>query len=157
MYRKVLVGGLAVAAVLGAGGTAMALTASDTTSGHPDTTTATATAARPAGRLGLGHHQARLRKRLTHAQIVTKGKNGFVTHDLIKGTVTAVSATSITVQAADRTSETFAVGSDTKVRVRSNGSGAASSIAHVAKGDQVFVAGTGTSTLTAKHVLDVKK
>jgi hypothetical protein len=155
MYRKVLVGGLTAAAVLGAGGTAMALTASDTTSGHPDTTTATAT--RPAARLGLGHHQARLRKRLTHAQIVTKGKHGSVTHDLIKGTVTAVSATSITVQAADRTSETFTVGSDTKVRVRSNGSGAASSIAHVAKGDQVFVAGTGTSTLTAKHVFDVKK
>jgi hypothetical protein len=149
MYRKVPIGGVTAAAVLGAGGTALALTGSDTTGGHPATKAAAA----------AGHHKgrARLLKRLSHAQIVTSGRNGFVTHDLIKGTVTAVSATSVTVQAADKTSLTFSVGSDTKVRMRTKGQGAASSIGHVAKGDHVLVTGTGASHPAAKHVVDIKK
>jgi hypothetical protein len=96
-------------------------------------------------------------RRLAHGQFVVKGKDGrFETHDIIRGTVTAVSATSITVQAQDKKSETFAVTKDTKVRVRDKGKGAASTISKVAKGDRVMVAGTGTSALTAKHVVDVK-
>lgn len=150
MYRNILVGGLTVAAILGAGGTALALTGDNTTSGQASTSAHAAAAPAAKGR-------ARLLKRLSHAQIVTSGKKGFVTHELIKGTVTAVSATSITVQAADRTSETFTVDKATKVRVRSGGSGAPSSIGQVAKGDHVFVAGTGTGTPVAKHVIDVKK
>jgi phosphoheptose isomerase len=43
------------------------------------------------------------------------------------------------------------------VRVRTAGKGGSSTIASVAKGDHVLVAGTGTSTITAKHVIDVKK
>jgi hypothetical protein len=61
------------------------------------------------------------------------------------------------VQAADKKSETFVISKDTKVRMRTSGKGAASSIDKVAKGDHVVVAGTGTTTLTAKHVVDVKK
>lgn len=151
MYRKILIGGVTAAAIVGAGGTALAVSGSDsTTSGNPVTAAAKQTPAK-----GKGNH--RLLRRLSHAQIVTKGKDGFVTHDLIRGSVTAVSATSITVQAADKTSEKFVVTKDTKVRVRTAGKGAASSIDKVAVGDQVMVAGTGTSTLTAKHVVDVKK
>jgi len=152
MYRKVLVGGLTAAAILGAGGTALALTGSDASSGGSGL-------ASVAGDRS-GHHpkgKARLLKRLSHAEIVTHGKKGFVTHALIKGTVTAVSPTSITVQAADKTSETFVIDKDTKVRARSGGKGTASSIDEVAKGDQVLVAGTGASHPTAKHVVDVKK
>ena len=67
-----------------------------------------------------------------------------------------MSATSITVQAADKKSETFAVTKDTKVRVRDNGKAADSTISKVAKGDHVVVAGTGTSSFSAKHVVDVK-
>lgn len=152
MYRKILVGGLTAAAILGAGGTALALTASDTPSSGSSTSSPNH---RPGEHAGKG--RARLLKRLSHAQIVTRKGTGFVTHDLIRGTVTEVSSTSITVQAADKTAETFVVNGDTKVRVRANGHGSASSIGKVAKGDQVFVAGTGTSTLTAKHVVDVKK
>jgi len=148
MYRNVLVGGLTAAAVLGAGGTALALTGSDGSSSGSGS---------HAGQLGHGHGKARLLKRLQHAEIVTKNAKGFVTHELIKGTVTDVSATSITVQAADKTSETFTVNGDTKVRVRSGGKGSASSIDKVAKGDQVFVAGIGASSPTAKHVVDIKK
>ena len=151
MYRRVLVGGLTAASILGAGGTALALTGSDGFSGA-------GTAAGSGAQAGQhGHGKARLLKRLQHAEIVTKNKTGFVTHELIKGTVTSVSSTSITVQAADKTSETFTVNGDTKVRVRSGGKGAPSSIGKVAKGDQVFVGGVGASTPTAKHVIDIKK
>lgn len=149
MYRNVLVGGLTAATILGAGGTALALTGSDGSTGS------SAGSGSHAGQ--LGHGKARLLKRLQHAEIVTKNAKGFVTHELIKGTVTDVSSTSITVQAADKVSETFIVNGDTKVRVRSGGKGSASSIDKVAKGDQVFVAGIGASSPTAKHVIDVKK
>jgi hypothetical protein len=122
--------------------------------------TSSSSSSSPSSRSGKADHpRARgLLRRLSHAQIVTRGKGGgFVTHDLIKGTVTSVSATSITVRAADSTTETFVVNTATKVRVRSDGKGAAATIGDVAKGDAVLVAGTGTSTRTAKHVVDVKK
>jgi len=153
MYRNVLVGGLTAAAILGAGGTALALTGSDGSSGSGQPVSSVAQLA--GGKAGAG--RGRLLKRLVHAQIVTRKGNTFVNHDLIKGTVTEVSSTSITVQAADKTSETFVVNGDTKVRVRKAGHGAAGAIGDVAKGDQAFVAGTCTSTLTAKHVVDLKK
>jgi|tagenome__1003787_1003787.scaffolds.fasta_scaffold20809142_2 hypothetical protein len=153
MYRKVLVGGMTAAAILGAGGTALALTGSGTASTGAGTTASATGSARP----GHAKGKARLFRHLSHGVIVTHGKNGFVTHDFIKGAVTAVSATSITVQAADKTTQTFVVNKDTKVRVRSGGKGAASTIAKVAKGDQVILGGTGTSTRTAKHIVDVKK
>jgi hypothetical protein len=155
MYRRVLLGGVTAAAIVGAGGTALAVTGSDSTTTGTPTATSTSSPAGHAKAKAKG--KGKILRRLQHAQIVTKGKNGFVTHDLIKGTVTAVSPTSITVQAADKKSETFSITSDTKVRMRTKGQGAASSIDKVAKGDHVVVAGTGTTTFTAKHVVDVKK
>jgi hypothetical protein len=152
MYRKVLVAGATAAAIVGAGGTALALTGSSSTG-----TATTNTAAAAATSNDLPRPRARLFKHLSHGQFVTHNKNGFVTHDVIRGTVTAVSPTSISVQAADRTSLTFVVDDRTKVRIRRDGHGAASSIGQVTKGDQVLVAGTGTSTRTAQHVVDVKK
>jgi hypothetical protein len=161
MYRKILIGGVTAAAIVGAGGTALAVSGSDSTS--PSAAPSSSTAKHPgtgkqgdkkAGKKG-GQHK--LLRRLEHGQFVTRGKGGkTVTHDLIKGTATAVSSSSITVQAADKKSETFAVTKDTKVRVRDNGKGAASTISKVAKGDSVVVAGTGTSSYTAMHVVDVK-
>src|SRR5690242_7528030 len=98
MYRKILIGGVTAAAIVGAGGTALAVSGSDSpTSGNPIAAAATQN---PAKGKANGKANHRLLRRLSHAQIVTKGKDGFVTHDLIKGSVTAVSATSITVQAA---------------------------------------------------------
>ena len=120
MYRKVLVAGATAAAIVGAGGTALALSGDDGTS-STNGTVATATAAGHSKAKGKG----RLLRRMSHAQIVTRNKTGFVTHDLIRGTVTAVSATSITVQAADKTTQTFVVNGDTKVRQRTSGKGAA--------------------------------
>lgn len=163
MYRRILIGGITAAAIVGAGGTAIALTGSDSTNGTP-TTTATAPAHPGKDHPGKAHPgkdrmkgKAGLLRNVAYAQIVTKGKHGFVTHTLINGTVMSVSATSITVQAADKHSETFVVDKDTKVRVRTNGKGAASSIDKVADGDHVMATGTGTSTVTAKHIVDIKK
>jgi hypothetical protein len=155
MYKKILIGGATAAAILGAGGTALAVTGSDTTSGTPASSSSSSTT--PAQPAKKAKGKSGLLRRLQHGQIVTKGKGGYVTHDLIKGTVTSVSPTSITVQAADKKSETFVVNPATKVRMRTAGKGAASAIASVAKGDRVVVAGTGTSTYTARHVVDVKK
>jgi hypothetical protein len=149
MYRKILIGGMTAAAIVGAGSTALAFSGSGTTDGVPQASTEVA-------HHPLLHGKGRILRRLVHGQLVVRSKDGFVTHNLIVGTVTSVSPTSITVRAADKTSETFVVGADTKVRVRSSGAGSASSIDKVATGDRVLVAGTGTSTLTAKHVIDVK-
>jgi hypothetical protein len=139
MFTKAIIGTVAAAAV-GAGGAHFAAASSTT---HPS-----------------GHRGAALQRIAAHAvhgEIVMKDANGdFVTHDLIHGTVTAVSASSITVLAADKTSETYVVTSATRVRLRTAGKGAPSSISAVHKGDQVFVLGTGTTSRTAHRIVDVR-
>jgi hypothetical protein len=152
MFRKILIGGVTAAVIVGAAGTALAVSGSDTMEGTPVATDVAA-----------DHHplldgRGKLLRRVAHGEVVVRGQDGFVQHDLIVGKVTSVSSTSITVRAADNTSETFVVNSDTKVRMRTIGSGgAASTIDKVATGDHVVVAGTGTSTFIAKHVIDIKK
>lgn len=155
MYQKIAVAGVTAAVIIGAGTAALATTA--TTSGSPAAAGASVASTSP--KTAAKHpNLARLGRREVRAQIVTRAKDGtFVTHDVISGQVIAVSATSLGVRAADGTVETFVVNSATKVRLRTAGKGAASSISQVRTGDQVLVLGTGTSTVTAKHVLDVKK
>lgn len=156
MYRKVLIGGVTAAAIIGAGGTALAVSGTDSPAAPSGSTAKQGTHQKADGNKKHGGKHKMLRH-LEHGQFVTRGKDGkTVTHDLIQGTATSVSATSITVQAADKKSETFAVTKDTKVRVRDNGKPAASTISKVAKGDHVVVAGTGTSKYTALHVVDLK-
>jgi 2-C-methyl-D-erythritol 4-phosphate cytidylyltransferase len=81
----------------------------------------------------------------------------FVTHDAIRGQVTAVSATSISVKAADGVTQTYVVTADTVVRVKGGGKGSTGAIGKVQSGDRAVVLGTGSSTLTATHVLDAGK
>jgi hypothetical protein len=159
MWKKIAVGGAIAAAIVGAGTAAIA-TSGSTTSGTPDTsasaTLAAATSTLPAAD---GKRVDRLLRRALHGTWVTRdGESGsFITHDAIRGQVTDVSTSSITVKAADNTSETFEVTSSTKVRQRTDGKGAASTIGAVHSGDNVLVVGTGTDKLTAKWVVDVKK
>jgi hypothetical protein len=151
MWKKIAIAGGVCAAVAGIGTAAMATSGSSDTSGAPSRTSGAPSATAAAGE----HHAGKALRRALHAQWVTQGKDhAFVTHDAIRGTVTAVSPTSITIQAADNRSETFAVTGDTKVRVRVNGKGAKGAIAQVHTGDRVAVVGTGTGTLTARGVLD---
>jgi hypothetical protein len=152
MWKKIAIAGGVCAAVAGIGTAAVATSGSSTTSGSPASSTAAAAknpnAAKDRGAL----------KHALHAQWVTKSKdNTFVTHDAIRGTVTAVSATSITVQAEDKKSQTFTVNADTKVRVRANGKGAKATISQVHSGDKAIVLGTGTTTLTATGIVDAGK
>ena len=149
MWKKVLISGAVGAAILGAGGTALAASGGSSPTPSPNTTASTPSThsghAKAQGKAG-----AALRRTL-HATWVTKGKDGqFVTHDAIRGTVTAVDSGSITVLAADKTSETYVVTSTTKVRDDK----AASTIGEVNTGDAVGVLGTGTGTLSATHIVD---
>ena len=155
MLKKIVIAGSAAAVVLGAGTAALAISGSNSPSTPSSSSTATGTAKAKAG-----HAKRSELRRALHASWVTRdGKNStsFVTHDAIRGQVTAVSASSITVKAADNVSETYAVNSSTKVRSRADGKGKAGTISEVKNGDTVIVLGTGSGTLTATHVLDGAK
>lgn len=152
MWKKIAIGAAVAAATLGVGTAALAASGSTTAgSPSPSTKTAGAAAKHPAGR-GLA-------RGAIHGQWVTGkvGSTTFTTHDEIRGQVSAVSPTSITVKAIDNVSQTYAINSDTKVRVRTAGKGAAGSIGQVKSGEHVVVRGTGTGTLTATGVLVVTK
>jgi hypothetical protein len=64
-----------------------------------------------------------------------------------------VSKGSITVKAKDGFSQTFAIAADTKVRVRSNGKGADSTIGAVTVGAKALVTGVGATNPTARLVV----
>ena len=91
--------------------------------------------------------------RALHGTWVTQGTSGPVTHQAIRGDVTAVSKGSITVKAKDGFSQTFAIATDTKVRVRSNGKGADSTVGAVTVGAKALVAGVGATNPTARLVV----
>ena len=91
--------------------------------------------------------------RALHGTWVTDSPTGPVTHQAIRGDVTAVSATSVTVKAKDGFSQTFAVSGDTRVRVRANGKGANSTIGAVKVGAKALVAGVGATNPTARVVV----
>ncbi len=154
MWKKFAIAGGVCAAVVGVGGAALATSGSSSTPGSPSPSSTSG--AKPAHSGPAAKHKGHdpLRHAL-HAQWVTKDKGGktFVTHDAIRGSVTAVSPTSITVQAADKKSETFHVTSTTKVRIRTNGKGAKGAISQVHTGETAVVVGTGTTTLTARGIV----
>ena len=164
MLKKIALAGAAAAVVLGAGTAALATSGS---TASPGSSAGTSPAASSASGGSAGKAQPAkanpgraLARRALHATWVTrngKAGSGFVTHDAIRGQVTAVSAGSITVKAADDVSQTYAVTGDTKVHVRADGKGKAGSIGEVKTGDRVVVLGTGTGSLTATQVLDGAK
>jgi hypothetical protein len=151
MVIKTLIGAATVAA-LGIGGASVAAAqGSDPSTGQGSTNRASAA---PGDRGQRGAVLRDLARRSVHGELVTRGKGDtFVTHDFIRGTVTSVSATALTVRAADNTSESFVVGKDTTVRSRS--AHAKTVISDVHAGDRVIVLGTGSATRTATHVLDL--
>lgn len=158
MWKTIAAVGMS-AVIIGGAGT-VALAASETTT--PTAAASSASSAseswanEPSTRPGRHEVVDRLR-RAVHATWVTENKKTktFTTHNAIRGQVTAVSATSITVKAADNVTETYVVNSGTKVYIRATK--AAGAISDVKTGEQVFVAGTGTTTLAATRVVDVTK
>jgi hypothetical protein len=184
MRNKIVYAASAAAVVLGAGTAALAASggASPVPAGPaasaallaaaPGTPAPGTSAAPGQARPGpkVGRPALRALERALHAQWVTRkpGSPGtFVTHDAIRGQVTAVSATSITVKALDGVSQTYAVTGTTKVHLRKaapgNGNGKGNGRGHggtpgtigdVHTGDQVAVVGTGTGSLTAEQIVD---
>jgi hypothetical protein len=158
----------AAAVVIGGAGTAAFAAGTDTPT--PSATSTSSASQQPAsGPATSGPatktdsprtNKARANNRLrgaVHATWVSKNKKSgeFTTHAAIRGQVTALSATSITVRAADRVTETYVLTSATKVRSRAKK--AATSITDIKTGDPVLVMGTGTTTLTASRVVDAEK
>ncbi len=150
MRTRLLAAALGGAALL-AGATAAAANAGSVTAGTP-----TAAAVLSAGRPGTaaGSHLRRLRpllRRVEHATVVTAGPRGTVVHAAIRGVVTAVSRTSLTVRAEDAFTLTFRMSTaSTRVRVRpvpgsgSHPAGRANrpgSPADISRGDHVFAVG----------------
>jgi hypothetical protein len=123
--KKVAVGAGVLLASLGIGGTAFAATGS-TTSQTPSTTT-------------KGNHP-KLRALLRHSVVdtrVIKTKNGYVTIESIKGTVSAYDPTSITVAAGNGTQVTATIGPKTLfVRITQSS---------VATGDKVGLVEVGST------------
>jgi hypothetical protein len=101
----------------------------------------------PAGRMGPGRRA--LLKRVEHGELTLRTRNGDRTVDLQRGTVSAVSPTSISVTSADKFPGTYIVDAKTKVRT-GNGLVGISSV-HV--GDQVFVVASAGKAI---RILDRK-
>ncbi len=165
MWKKIAIAGGIAAAVVGSGTAALAV-ADDNGSGTPSASAtpspggSAATTPSHAGKAKAGKVREGLKARaqnFEHGEWLSKNGTTTQTHDAIHGTVSVVSATSISVKADDGFSLTFTVNGDTKVASRPNGEGKAakSAIASVKSGDHVFVTGVKSgSTPTAKHVLD---
>ena len=149
MWKTIAVAAGIGAAVIGTDGAALAA------SSTPATPTTSATSSSPSTGAAKHHHRDPLTRAL-HAQWVTHDKkaNTDVTHDEIRGTVTAVASTSITVKATDGVIQTYAVSSVTKVHAKGDTTTSPGTIARVKTGDTAILVGTGTTTVTATHIAD---
>ena len=154
--RPLILAGVAVTALLAGAGVAMAATSGSPESGTAAVSPAGGTVATPSpsarpafphlgrpggfgGPFGAVHGQF----------VVPRSGGGYQTIDTQRGSVTAVSATSITVRSADGFSKTYQVASSTNVDARRNG------IAAVKTGHQVMVTATdGGGTATVVGILD---
>lgn len=158
-----LVLGTAVAAGLAVGATGVAMAATSpspapSTSGSPSVT-APQGPKNLEGREGRGPgHGGMMGGPLGGAVrgefVVPDGQGGFRTVDTQRGTVTAVSPTSITVKSADGTSKTYAVTANTLVNAARDG------ISTVKNGDTVAlmaVVTNGTSTVVRLSDVTVAK
>jgi hypothetical protein len=147
MYRKIAVAGATAAAIVGVGATALAASGPGSSAGTGTT------ASKQHNRHALGA----LLRRVQHAEVITKGKDGFVTHSAVRGAVTAISPTSITVKAEDGFTKTFTLNGDTKVRERTAGRrrGVAGKLADVRSGDEVAVLGKAPERSSANPVARV--
>jgi len=153
MIRKtVLAAGIGVVVLFGASGAAVAAE-SDTTPATPTPGPTSASPTPTPSPTAPPHRNGR------HGSVAFPGEfaqwttfdaktNTSTVHDGIRGQVSAVSAASITVKAANGTAQTFAVDANTVVRARGG------TISQVKVGDQVVVIGTGQGSLTATQVDD---
>jgi len=159
MWKTVAVAGTALALIGGAGTAAFAASGTDTPTPSPSSVSSPgqASANGSTTQADKRKHVVNRLRGTVHMTWVRENKKtkAFTTHNAIRGQVTAVSATSVTIVAADKVTETFVLDSGTRVRSRTTK--AAVPISDVQAGDRVLVVGTGTTTLTASRVVELKK
>jgi len=148
LTKKIALGvaGVAAAGVLGTAGVAAA-TSNDSTPA-PTASAAPSNSAAPSDHPKAKRARRALIGRGMHGEWVVKGKDGKpVTLETIRGTVTAVGSSRLTVKAEDGFTETFATNSDTKVR------GGADALGDVKVGARGAVVGVKSgNTITARVV-----
>jgi hypothetical protein len=139
LKQKLVALGVAGAVVLGAGG-AVAYAQSGGDGGSPSTTAPAAESSKPADVPAKALRP--LARRAVHGDVVVKAKDGtFVTVTFDRGTVTAASDTSVTLQRPDTNQPvTLTVNADTKVH------GADSAAALQVGKDAVVISKAGTAT-----------
>lgn len=115
MWSKAAIAAVGLAASVGIGGAAYAAT-NNSSSHATGAATATAGTAASSQAAGRGGKAKGLYARTDHATVEVKRKGQWVTYDLDRGTVTAVSATSITLARPDGQSVTEAINSETKYK-----------------------------------------
>lgn len=162
MFAKIALAGATAAAIIGVGTAAIATSGPSATAGSGTTGSQHAAAKGGAkGKAQQGKHP--LRRALRHAvhgSVVTKGKDGYVTHTAVRGTVTSVSSTALTVKAADGFSQTYTLTKTTRVRERAADGKKATkgALSDLKTGDKVGVVGTAPDKAgarpTAQFVLD---
>jgi hypothetical protein len=140
---KLMISGVAVVALAGAGiGVAEA---ADTPAPAPPPSPSPS----PSAPAHPGRHHG-MRARVAHGQFTLNGKQ-HRTVDIQRGTVQAVSPTSVTVRSSDGFTASYATNANTKVRKNKQQSNAG----QLAVNDQVTVlADVNGSTATATHISD---
>jgi hypothetical protein len=156
--RSYVLAGVAVAALLGGGATAFAVT----NSGAPSAAVSSAVVAAPAapnaaqgptGHMGFRHFGGGFGgpHALLHGQFtVAKPGGGYETVDIQNGDVTAVSNTSITLKSSDGFTHSYAIVGSTMVDAQRGGIGS------VKVGNQALVLATVSgNTATAANIRDI--
>ncbi len=105
-----------------------------------------------AGVAGHRHLARQLATHAVHGEVVVNTKQGMQTVDFQRGTVETAGTGEFTVTDASGTTETWAIGPDTKIRDRA--AQPSSTSADLVSGEQVVVIGTKTGdALTARLVV----
>lgn len=165
MKKPALLVATALSTVALAGAIGVGVASADPTPAPTPSATATPTAGQsPAAKPGKPRkpgksgkadkaHERDLVKRALHGEVTLRGAKHRVV-DVQRGTVSAVSATSITVRSTDGFTATYVVDATTKIREAKE----KATIAAVKTGDRVRVVATKDgSTLTATRIADRTK
>jgi hypothetical protein len=147
LKKTVIATGVGAAVLLGGGGAALAATSSSTAP-QPASTSTGKTAHKHK------HHDKIFRGEYAQWRTYDAKTKTSVTHDGVRGAVKAVSATSISVTTKDGTMKTYLLNSGTKVHAKGDTKAKPGSISQIKVGDRAEVIGTGTTTMTATHVID---
>jgi hypothetical protein len=158
--RPYFLAGVAVIALLGGGGAALAATNTGTPAATPSAVTSSPVPPASSGRSamrGTFHHFRRFGPAgfgmfgMLHGQfVVAKSGGGYQTVDVQTGDITAVSTTSITLKSSDGFTKTYVVASSTMVDAQRDGIGS------VKVGNQASLMATVSgSTATASNIADI--